>query len=274
MSKFTIGMATFNDYDGVYFTVQSLRMYHSREMRNAEIIIIDNNPQGPAYKALRTLLDPMPNARYIPYDEVHGTAQPRNQVFIESKSPFTICMDCHVQLVPSALRRLLSYWSKHRESPDLLQGPLLADNYTYVSTHFAPVWRDAMYGVWEHDTRGADVDAEPFEIEMQGLGLFACTTHLWPGFNRRFRSFGGEEGYIHEKIRQAGGRVMCLPFLRWNHRFGRPAGVPYPDLTTDRIRNYLIGWTELGLDIQPILDHFEPRVGAALIRKAQQQALH
>ena len=38
-----------------------------------------------------------------------------------------------------------------------------------------------------------------------------------------FREFGGEEWYIHEKYRQAGAKCLCLPFLRWQHRFADPA---------------------------------------------------
>ena len=82
---------------------------------------------------------------------------------------------------------------------------------------------------------------------MQGMGLFACRKDAWPGFNPLFRGFGAEEGYIHEKVRQGGGRTLCLPFLRWMHRFNRPLGAPYPNIWEDRIRNYYIGWRELGL---------------------------
>jgi hypothetical protein len=91
---------------------------------------------------------------------------------------------------------------------------------------------------------------------MQGLGLFACRKAAWPGFNRKFRGFGGEEGYIHEKFRRQGGRVLCLPFLRWAHRFDRPSGTRYENRWEDRIRNYLIGWHELGMDSQATLEHF------------------
>jgi hypothetical protein len=104
-----------------------------------------------------------------------------------------------------------------------------------------------MYGAWATDPRGQDPDGAPFDIPMQGLGVFACRRAAWPGFNPRFRGFGGEEGYIHEKVRQRGGRVLCLPFLRWMHRFNRPLGVPYPNVWEDRFRNYMIGFTELGL---------------------------
>jgi len=84
-----------------------------------------------------------------------------------------------------------------------------------------------------HDTGGVDADNIPFEITMQGLGLFACRRTAWQA-SIRVRGFGGEEGYIHEKIRRRGGRVLCLPFLRWMHRFERPMGTPYSNRWEDR----------------------------------------
>jgi hypothetical protein len=119
-----------------------------------------------------------------------------------------------------------------------------------------------MWGVWGNDPRGADPAAAPFEIPMQGLGVFACRRAAWPGFNPRLRGFGGEEGYIHEKFRQRGGRVLCLPFLRWVHRFARPHGIPYPACWEERIRNYLLTFDELGLDPEPVASHFESLLGA------------
>ena len=69
-------------------------------------------------------------------------------------------------------------------------------------------------------------------------------------------------GYIHEKIRQRGGRTLCLPFLRWLHRFGRPLGLRYPNRWEDRVRNYMIGFTELGLDTAEMKAHFDEFLGA------------
>jgi hypothetical protein len=102
----------------------------------------------------------------------------------------------------------------------------------------------------------AHPDDEPFEIPAQGLGLFTCRREAWLGFNPHFRAFGGEEGYIHEKYRQHGRKTLCLPFLRWLHRFARPNGVKYTLTQEDKIRNYVLGFQELGLDLQPIHDHF------------------
>ena len=81
----------------------------------------------------------------------------------------------------------------------------------------------------------------------------------------RFRGFGGEEFYIHEKFRQAGHKCWCLPWLRWLHRFGRPQGVPYPNTFEDRIWNYLVGWSELGLPLDAIYEHFLATLPAGMV---------
>jgi hypothetical protein len=130
-----------------------------------------------------------------------------------------------------------------------------------------------MWGVWATDPRGSDPDGEPFEIPMQGLGAFSCRTDAWPGFHPGFRGFGGEEGYVHEKFRRAGQRCLCLPWLRWVHRFGRPRGTPYPLLVEDKLRNYLLGHLELGLDPAPVLAHFSQFLTADRVARTYEEAV-
>jgi len=113
-----------------------------------------------------------------------------------------------------------------------------------------------MLGVWGVDPRGESADAPPFEVPMHGCGLMSCRKDAWLGFHPQFRGFGGEEGYIHEKFRRAGRRVLCLPFLRWLHRFGRPQGTRYPLVRENRVRNYLLGRVELGMPYEDVIDHF------------------
>jgi len=103
---------------------------------------------------------------------------------------------------------------------------------------------------------------------MQGLGVFACRQKKWPGLNQRFRGQGSEEGYLHEKIRRAGGRVLCLPALRWVYRFDRPSGPPYPTRWNDRVRNHLLGWRELGWNEYEMVDHFRSQIGDGWTVKA------
>jgi hypothetical protein len=267
----TIGMATYDDYDGVYFSLQALRLYHPEIAEDTAILVVDNNPGGPCSAALKKLEHQIPNYRYVPYGNRQGTAV-RDLLFREANSRYVLAMDSHVLFAPGALARLVSFLKAHPESNDLWQGPLVYDDLVSLSTHFNPEWQDGMYGVWRYDDRAADPDGEPFEIPMQGLGVFACRKQAWPGFNPRFGGFGGEEGYIHEKIRRRGGTVFCLPFLRWVHRFDRPLGTRYAANWGDRIRNYCIAYDELGLDPAPMLAHFEQCLGPDVARPLAEAA--
>jgi glycosyltransferase involved in cell wall biosynthesis/Sec-independent protein translocase protein TatA len=264
----TIGMATYNDFNGVYFTLQALRLY--QDLRDTELLVIDN------YGCLDTkaLVESwMHGARYLLATEVRGTAAPRDLVFREARGEAVLCCDSHVLFAPGAIRRLKEYYREHPDCPDLLQGPLVYDDLETISTHFEPVWRAEMWGTWATDPRGQDPEGEPFEIPMQGLGAFSCRKAAWPGFNPRFRGFGGEEGYIHEKFRRAGGRCLCLPWFRWMHRFGRPAGIEYPLTVEEKLRNYLIGHAELGLDPIPVLAHFSEILPEGRVEAVAAEAL-
>lgn len=250
MVALTVGMATYNDFDGVYFTVQALRLY--QDMSDTELLVVDNY----GCETTKDFVEGWAKGRYILAKDVVGTAASRDLLFREGNGDAVLCCDSHVLLAPGVIARLKDYYREHPDCRDLLQGPLVYDDGTSLSTHFDPVWRGQMWGIWATDPRGQDPEGEPFEIPMQGLGVFSSRKSAWPGFNPRFRGFGGEEGYIHEKFRQAGGRCLCLPWLRWMHRFGRPKGVPYPLFIEDKLRNYILGHAELGLDLEPILAHF------------------
>lgn len=246
----TIGMAAYNDFDGVYFTLQALRLY--QDLDDVELLVVDNY----GCDATRQFVESWVKGRYLLAKDAVGTAAPRDRVFREATGAAVLCCDSHVLFAPGAIARLKRHYADHPETIDLVQGPLVYDDLVSVATHFDPVWRDQMWGIWATDPRGRDPESPPFEIPMQGLGAFSCRKAAWPGFNPAFRGFGGEEGYIHEKFRQAGGRCLCLPWLRWAHRFGRPRGVPYPLTVEDKLRNYVIGHFELGLDLTPPLTHF------------------
>lgn len=99
-------------------------------------------------------------------------------------------------------------------------------------------------------------ETEPFEIKSQGLGCFFVKKNSWPGFNEHSRGFGGEEFYIHEKYRKLGKKSLCLPFLKWMHRFDRPDGINYKLAIEHIIRNYILEFIELELDLSPLFDHF------------------
>jgi hypothetical protein len=247
-------MATYDDFNGVYFTLEALRLYH--DMQDVELLVVDNY----GCETTRSLVEGWTGGRYLLRKDVQGTAAPRDLVFREATGEIVVCCDSHVLFPPGVIARLKQFYRDNPACDDLLQGPMLYDDLRTISTHLDPVWREEFFGTWATDPRGLDPASEPFEIPMQGLGVFACRRSAWLGFNPRFRGFGGEEGYIHEKFRQAGRRTLCMPWLRWLHRFGRPGGVPYRLTLEDKFRNYLIGHAELGLDLAPILTHFAGRL--------------
>lgn len=348
--RLTIGMAVYDDYDGVYFTVQALKMYHKEVLDRLEIIVVDNKPDSPGSPMIQRLLETWSKGvatRYIPMPESTGTTQPRNRVFSEASGDAVLCMDSHVLIWPGALARLLDYYTQH-DSKDILSGPMCYDDLQTIVTHFDDSWRSEMWGIWgrawgcnhslssdaakstlppfvfsvhpgPHKNAGyfgvemgfkpytscpvcsrllpqipypahegellksGYVDMgwqdNPFPIPGMGLGLFTCRKDVWlglhdqagnpsPGFNQHFRGFGGEELYIHEKFRQNGGKALCLPWLKWGHRFGRPNGVPYKEVLTrwNKIRNYVLGHQELGLPLDRIHQHFcQAQPGARMI---------
>ncbi|MCX4750351.1 glycosyltransferase [Kitasatospora sp. NBC_01287] len=262
----TVGMGTYDDYDGVYFTVSSLFLYHAEVMDRVNILVVDGHPTGPHAWALKRLEQEIPRLRYVPYDRRRGTAA-RDRVFREAASEWVLCVDSHVQLAPGALAALLDHIDADPGSGDLLQGPLVSPDGQKVSTHWEPRWDRLMYGAWGTDPRGTDPGAPPFEIAMQGLGLFACRTEAWPGLNPAFAGHGGEEGHLHEKFRRAGHTTRCLPALRWTHRFDAPRSTPLTQTWYQRLRNYLIGFDELGQGADEAIDHFTALLGEAAVQR-------
>jgi hypothetical protein len=269
--KLTIGMAVYEDFDGVYFTLQALRYYHQDvDPRLVRYLVIDNCPGGVHAPHIKQFIEQyVPNGRYVPNDKLKGTAV-RDFIFEESDTELVMCLDSHVLVEAGAIRALLQYYEDNPDSNDLIQGPLVLDDIYHMYTHFKPEWRDGMFGTWGTDDRAQDKTAEPFDIPAQGLGLFSCRRRAWLGFNRKFSGFGGEEFYIHEKFRQAGRRTLCLPSLRWIHRFVRPTGVPYRNVWEDRIRNYILGWREINRPLDDVIEHFTKLVGAETVEKVLQ----
>ena len=271
-SRLTIGMAVYDDFDGLYFTIQSLRLYHASFLDRLDFLVIDNHPSSTEARACSAFLATIPNASYVPFTEFQGTAC-RDVIFRLAKTSWVLCMDAHLLLAPGALQALFTVIDQNPGARDLLQGPLLHDDGERRFAYFEPQWQEGMYGYWSKDVRTAQIEGPPFEIPMQGLGLFACRKDAWPGFNPRFRGFGGEEGYIHEKFRQRGQKVYCLPACQWMHRFQRPHGVNYRNRWQDRVRNYYLGFMELGLNPKAMETHFNQLLGMDTWTELKQEIL-
>lgn len=266
MRKLTIGMATHDDYDGLFFSIQSIRMHHREVLDDVEFVIVDNNPFSKHGEAIQNFIKNIKEPfQYLPFTKYQSTTV-KNKVFELADTPYVLCIDSHVLLESGSLRKLIDFYDSGKDFGNLLQGPLIYDCMNTISTHFnLDEWSSNMWGTWGTDQRGIDPNNDPFEIPAQGMGLFSCKKDSWLGFNKDFRGFGGEEGYIHEKYRKYGKKTLCLPFLRWNHRFARPNGTTYPNTLSERFRNYCIGFEELGLDNTELIKHFSASLGISQI---------
>jgi len=242
--KWTIGMPSYKNFAEVFFTVQSLRMHH--DLKDAEIVIVDNFGDNTLANWVRN--NGKGVVRYIRDTEIQGVSHAKNRVFKEAKGDFVLCIDSHILIKKGALDVEL-------EGDNFYQGPLMYSSCQKYSVAWEPIWRGHMWGIWSKAV--TELPKEPVEIWAMGAGFFACRRDSWLGFNPGFRGFGGESGYIQEKYRKAGRKVYCHPAMVWMHLFhNEGTKIPYPLKLQDRIRNYLIGFKELGLDTAPIYKEF------------------
>lgn len=275
-------MATYDDYDGVYFTIQSLRLYHDLCKTNqVEFVVLDNNPTGKHSSTLKNFTTSLiKHGKYVECND-NPSSFNKYKIVNYASGKYVLIIDCHVLLVPNAIDILIDYYAKNPDCKNLIQGPLLYDDGENYSTEFFPRWSGHMYGTW-HTNKEAYEKGEPFEISLQGMGLCSFEKSNWPGIYEHFKGFGAEEGYIAEKFRRNGGKNICIPQLKWMHRFGRPEGVKYPLILEDRIWNYFAGWLEITKDpehemIKGIYDHFKDSIPKGsidnILRLAKQRVL-
>jgi len=151
MPKLTIGMAHFQDQRALWMTVQTLLAKDRIHEHDCELVIVDNSPgsaQGQAVADQCAKLDGFLPVKYVPLTEVRGTSVPRDRIFREATAPAVLVVDCHVLLANDSIPRLIRYWDLHRNSPDIVHGPLLRENLDVLGTHFNAQWRHEMWGTW------------------------------------------------------------------------------------------------------------------------------
>lgn len=259
--KLTIGMPSYDNYQEVWFTVQALRLY--QDLEDCEILIIDNYGEN---KKLSSFPQGNDIVRVVKYTENQSPAHAKNKVFEEAQGEWVICIDSHIFLPKDAIAKIKQFITENNDSKNLYQGPMLYDNLITQADHFTDVWSSDMWGQWANS---GNTSQDPYEIPKQGCGFMMCRKDAWLGFSEKFKGFGGEEGYIQEKFRQTGHKAMCIPWIKWSHYFRNSSGkqepIPYTLSREDRIHNYVVGFTELGLSLDPIKEYF--KIDDAYIQK-------
>jgi len=255
--KLTIGMCCIQDYQGAYFTIQSILLYHSEVLADIEFVVVDNDPESIQGKALANFCQKWVKKvpiRYFPFSEYRATSL-RNLVFDYAKTEYVLCCDSHVLFAPKAIQSLIGFFDTGLDKGGLIHGPLLYDDLKNAATHFSQDWSQGMWGQWKTDER---LEKESyFEIPSQGMGAFACRKQAWLRFCDDNRGFGGEEGTIQELFRKNNRKVLCLVSFKWVHRF-RYEGehIPYPVSIEDKFKNHIREFNRLERNDQEIISHF------------------
>lgn len=282
MADLTIAIATLNDHEGLWWTLQILNDFHGDFLPRCQLVIVDQDPDSEhgrenANLAIRKLKRQIgkgtlwESVKYQPFRAPRGIGPARNRLFAESDSPAVLVMDSHVSLQPGALEKLLEFYEETL-SDNLLVGPLVSDEGNFVWTH----QEDGGDGHWQwaRDEDLADAAAAPKEIQTQGLGLFSCRKEAYPGFHAAQQGFGCAESLFCEKFRSRGDHVICLPWLRWKHRFVRIGGAPYEVEKVDVFSNYLLELISAGIDHEEQQSKFESQLGESEIEELRERIKH
>jgi glycosyltransferase involved in cell wall biosynthesis len=233
-------MAVYNDYDGVAFTVQDLRIRFPHLID--DIVVVDNDP--PTGERVKRLCQDA-SVNYVPYAEKRGSAAAKQRAVEAAKNEWVLLIDSHVLLIDAmGIERIM----QHEDPENLYHGALSLDNLDRAYVEMEPVWRGLMWGIWGDAATIKKFDAwKSKEIWGHGMGLALFHKDFWPNFHPDMEGFGGEEGYIHEKYRKQGGKVISFPDMGWWHRFhNQSAPTRFPNLLHERMRNYYIGFKDLG----------------------------
>lgn len=262
----TIAIAVYDDYEGFYWTTKNLSLYHPTA-RDCELLVINQSPdsgqgQATAKYTTRKLKRRFARVRHVAYRDPVGIGPARNRIFDLAETEWVLVLDSHVALWPDALLKLQCRIADDPTCSDLFTGPLMSDDgYWLIGTHQTLRWRGEALGTWAIDDRGMDLAGEPFEIPTQGLGCFACRRDAFPRFHPSQRGFGCCEPAFCEQFRDRGDRVLCLPFMRWEHRFWRVGGKPpYSLRRVDKIANACLEFQRLGMDPAGLFEHFDGKL--------------
>lgn len=265
----TISMATFDDFDGVFFSVQSIRM-HQDLPEETEFLILDNNPDSAHGKQLKHFAKDVPGMRVVDVID-RKSSFVKYDAFKLAKGDIILGLDCHVLLQTGFIKAMMEYWSWNAKSKNMLTGPLIYDSLKATSEQINPVWRGHDFGIWGDNKEGMK-SGEPFEIPAQGMGCYSFIRANAPEINQGFRGFGGEEWYMAEKVRRNGGVVVCHPKMGWSHRFNWPIRT-FPLTIEDKLHNYYTGWLEIYGNINhPMMvemtKHWVSQVGEDIVKTA------
>ena len=281
----TIAMAVHKDLCGPWMTIELIREFFPQLAGEIEFLVIDNAPYSDHGEALRNHIAKSFNrsgdgwvANYVSAAPRKSTSL-RNLAFWCAETEYVLCVDSHVILRRESLTKLVRFLKSGAAGDDLYQGPVYTEAGDLYGTHMNPAFRGGNFGTWGvmQDEDGKHTFSEdmpaPFEIPMHGMGLFLARRESWVQFPINYQHFSGEEGYTQEKYRLLGRQAWCLPFLGWKHFYGgHVGGTNYPNTTLSKLRNHILMFRELSLDLQPVIDYFTAAILNKMVAPAIEEA--
>ena len=136
MKKLTIGTCVYDDFDGLYFTIQSIRLQNPEILNRLEFVVINNNPSSDEGKEIRSFLELIDEpVTYLEFSKYNSPFL-KGKIFDLAETEYVLVLDSHVLLEPGTLKELLDFYDENKDDGNLLQGPLLYDNLENISTHF------------------------------------------------------------------------------------------------------------------------------------------
>lgn len=217
----TIASATFEDFDGTYFTFQNAKFQIPEGYRSGgvEFLLLDNSPDTEHGKLCRDLIANMQAdgtpVKYATLGDKIGTSPSRDALFKHATGKFVLVTDCHVILRPEVLPKILEFLRRIDGDPEMedniYSGPIEMDTMIGFATHYADLWRDQMWGIWATGWRcGCGMeDATNFQLmerdgraAVESLSMdpvplkecYGCGRHFpiskWAGHEQAFRKAG------------------------------------------------------------------------------------
>lgn len=234
----------------------SLRRLRQLDLRDTELVVIDTTNN----RATRAWVKEQGSVRYRA-SAPGASPGAFDLLFAAARGEVVLCLEGAVRLRPGALEHLRAYFAEHPNSPDVLHGPLV-DGKRVLATHTTPSWSRTHWGKRAVDPRGSLTGNPPFAVPMHEPGVFSCRCAAWPGMPAAWQGYGAEAGYLQERFRRRGARVLCLPGLRWERLAEPEAAPPHSVAVRQTLHNYLVGALDVGLDTRSLVlrfhDHLRP----------------
>ena len=251
--KLTIGMACFDDPQGVWWTLSAIRQYHVDIAReDVDLLVINDHP---SFSQDLMNMCALTKTRLVHKPKNRGPAHAKNSIWENAIGSHVLMLDCHVLLGKNSVDYILDAIDKDEIKQDMWCGPLRGEGGSVIATELDPELRGDFFGVWS--VKDAD---KVHEIGAHGSAYALMKKEHWPTFSNNFRGFAGEEIYIHDKVRKNGGKVVYHPSLGWVHRFPRFGPVPYTLTLNDKMHNYCIAAYESGWNVLQMREYFGRRL--------------